>query len=89
MLGNNISLTEGRSHAGSWGTLLRGKDGSPPVVSVVSICLFVWNQDNSGPDETRFRASGLQQFPVKQKPFKVNKQISANGKKKIHALKLH
>ena len=68
-----------------------GKDGSPPVVTVWSffVFFFVWIQDNSGPDETRFRASGLQQFPVKQKPFKVNKQVSANGKKEIHALKLH
>lgn len=60
-----------------------GMDGSPPVVTVLSffVFFFVWIQDNSSPDVTRFRASGLQQFPVKQKPFKVNKQVSATGKK--------
>lgn len=43
-------------------------------------------------DSGQFRARWDQvqsQFPIKQKPLKVNKQVSANGKKEIHALKLH
>lgn len=60
-----------------------GKNASSPVVTVLSffVFFFAWIQGYSGPDETRFRARGLKQFPVKQKPFKVNKQVSANGEK--------
>lgn len=75
------------------GHFINGKRMDPLQQSALSFCccycLFIWNCDNSGPDETVFRASGLQQFPVKQKPFKVNKEVSVNEKKEIRALKLH
>lgn len=68
------------------GALYQGqKDGSPPLVCVLSFflfsCLF-----GSRTIQVQMR-SGSEQFPVKQKPFKVNKQVSAKWEERDSCIK--